>query len=94
MRVASREAEFRYLPTSRYGMPAKISRTQIEPASTVLPTMNVWGDLIEGTGYPDGPIGMHALRGLVAAHVSNERGGHPTRLDDPNLPYKRVFGWA
>ena len=42
MRVAARQAEFRDLPTTRYGMPADVRQTTIAPADTVAPTMAVW----------------------------------------------------
>ena len=37
MRVAARQAEFRDLPTTRYGMPADIQQLTIEPADTIVP---------------------------------------------------------
>ena len=94
MRVATRQAEFRTLPTTRYGMPADVRQFAIDPADTVVPTMEVWSALLDGRSYPDGTAGAHALACLVAAHVSNEAGSREVRLDDPALPRDRVFNWA
>lgn len=94
MRVAARQAEFRGLPTTRYGMPADIQQFTIEPADTIEPTMAVWLALLEGLPCPDGAAGTHALSCLVAAHRSHENGGREQRLDDPQLPRDRCFNWA
>lgn len=94
MRLSSRQAEFRALPTSRYGMPADVQVHQIEPAATVAPTMAVWSAMLAGESYPDGEAGRHALRCLVAAHLSHQRGGREVALSDPSLPGDRRFGWA
>jgi hypothetical protein len=94
LRVAARKPEFRDLPTARYGMPADVAQSVIEPADTIVPTMKVWQALIAGAGAPDGGAGAHALRCLVAAHASHEGGGREVRLDDPALPRERVFPWA
>lgn len=94
MRVAARQAEFRDLPTTRYGMPANVRQLTIEPADTVVPTMEVWQSMLAGRPFPDGEAGKHALACLVAAHVSNEAGGVPVRLDDSTLPGGREFKWA
>lgn len=94
MRIAARQAQYRELPTTRYGMPVDIRNEQIEPADTVVPTMAVWNALLAGEGYPDGAAGAHALACLVAAHASHEAGGRAVRLDDASLPRERVFKWA
>lgn len=94
MRVAARQAEFRDLPTTRYGMPADVRQVTIEPADTVVPTMEVWKAMLAGQPFPDGEAGKHALACLVAAHMSHEAGGVPVRLDDAALPGAREFKWA
>lgn len=94
MRIAARQAQYRELPTTRYGMPVDIRNEQIEPADTIVPTMAVWNALLAGAGYPDGAAGAHALACLVAAHASHEAGGRAVRLNDPTLPRERVFKWA
>ena len=90
MRVAARQAEFRDLPTTRYGMPADIQQLTIEPADTIVPTMAVWSALLDAQPCPDGAAGLHALSCLVAAHRSHENGGREQRLAD--LLYARCRG--
>jgi predicted dehydrogenase len=94
MRIATRQKQFRELPTSRYGMPVDIRNEMLKPADTVVPTMAVWNALLVGDDYPDGAAGAHALACLVAAHASHEAGNSAMRLDDNNLPRERVFKWA
>jgi predicted dehydrogenase len=95
MSLAFREAEYRSLPTTRYGMPVNSQEREIQPADTVGPTMSVWAALLEGRQYPDGRAGRHSLACLVAAHESNERGGMAVRLRDlSGEAHQRVFPWA
>lgn len=94
MRVAARQVDFRNLPTTRYGMPADVYQSIIEPADTVVPTMAVWSALLNGLPFPDSLAGRHALSCLVAAHASHDAGGREVRLDDPALPRDRKFMWA
>lgn len=94
MRVAARQAQYRELPTARYGMPVDIRNERIEPADTVGPTMAVWNELLDGDSYPSGEAGAHALACLVAAHASHEAGSRAVRLDDAALPRERIFKWA
>jgi predicted dehydrogenase len=94
MRIASRQAQHREFPTTRYGMPVDIRNEQIEPADTIVPTMAVWKALLAGAGYPDGAAGAHALACLVAAHASHEAGGRAVHLNDATLPRERLFKWA
>lgn len=94
MRLAARQAEYRDLPTTRYGMPVDIRNECIAPADTVGPTMAVWRELLGGNGYPDGVAGAHALACLVAAHTSHEAGGRAVSISDAALPRERVFKWA
>lgn len=94
IRVASRQPEFRELPTTRYGMPVNVRQFVIEPADTIVPTMEVWLALLDGRPFPDGAAGAHALACLVAAHASHEAGGTEVRLNDPSLPRVRIFNWA
>lgn len=93
VRIAARQAQFRDLPTARYGMPVDIRNEQIEPADTIVPTMQVWNALLAGEGYPDAAAGTHALSCLVAAHASHHQ-GRMVRLDDALLPRDQVFKWA
>ena len=96
MRVMARKAEFRDLPTTRYGMPADYQQMAIEPVDTVAPTVRVWRALLAGEAWawPDGVAGRHAQACLVAAHASHDAGGSLMRIDDPSMPAARHFPWA
>lgn len=94
MRVAVRKAEFRDLPTARYGMPADVRIENLEPTDAVLPTMAVWSAMFAGNPFPDAVVGTHALACCVAAHVSHEADGAEVRLDDLSWARTRVFEWA
>lgn len=94
LRIAVRQAEYRDLPTSRYGMPVDISREAIPPTETVESTMAVWRAMVAGVGYPDLDVGEHALSCLVAAHASDREGGAPVSLTlSPDLRHEH-FPWA
>jgi predicted dehydrogenase len=94
MRVVARKAEFRDLPTTRYGMPSDIHVEDIAPADVVGPTKALWSALLEGRSYPEGEAGLHALACCVAAHVSHESGGNSVRVDDQSLSGSHQFKWA
>lgn len=94
MRVVTRKAEYRDLPTTRYGMPSDIHVEDIAPADVVGPTKALWSALLDGQSYPDGEAGLHALACCVAAHVSHENGGNAVRIDDQSLPSAHQFKWA
>ena len=94
MRVVSRKAEFRDLPTTRYGMPSDVRVESIAPADVVGPTKALWSALLGGRSHPGGEAGLHALACCVAAHVSHERAGASVRVDDKSLPGADQFKWA
>lgn len=94
MRVVSRKAEFRDLPTTRYGMPSDIRIEDIAPADVVGPTKALWTALVGGQPYPDGKVGLHALACCVAAHASHENAGSPVRVDDQATAGDQQFNWA
>jgi predicted dehydrogenase len=94
MRVLARKAEFRELPTTRYGMPSDIRTDSIAPADVVEPTKALWSAVLAGKPYADGLAGYHALSCCVAAHVSHDRGGLPVSIEDPDLPSDQQFKWA
>ncbi|MBM9548581.1 Gfo/Idh/MocA family oxidoreductase [Leptospira sp. 201903074] len=94
LRISARKAEFRELPTSRYGMPVDIINTQIEPADTVVPTVRVWNALLDGQPFPDGEAGAHAIACLVAAHSSHENGGTPVAINSSAISKDKKFNWA
>jgi predicted dehydrogenase len=93
VRMTSRQAEYRDLPTSRYAMPADVQLMVIEGADTLMPTMSVWVSLLEEGSFPDGVVGQHAVACLVAAHISHET-GMPTRIGDVGAARSRQFTWA
>lgn len=94
MRLTVRQPEHRDLPTTRYGMPARIEECDIAPADAVQPTLAVTRALLAGEDYPDGAIGRMAVEILVAAIVSHEAGGASVDLREASLPRDRVFPWA
>jgi predicted dehydrogenase len=93
MRLVIRQPEYRGLPTTRYGMPCGETKMSIAPADVITPSEAVLRALIEGKDFPSGEDGRLAVAALVAAHVSNDRGGIPVRIDS-GLPSKQVFPWA
>lgn len=93
LRSVVREAEHRFLPTTRYGMPAEERVEKITPADSTAPTRAVLASLLGGEGFPTGAEGRLAVAALVAAHVSHEAGGRMIALDDA-LPIDREFPWA
>lgn len=94
VRVAARKAEFRDLPTSRYGMPVDIRQDAIAPAETVECTMAVWRAMIVGSDYPGADVGEHALSCLVAAHISDRAGGARISTNLPEAARQERFAWA
>lgn len=93
MRLVVRDEEHRAEPTTRYGLPASESEQRIAPADSVGPSADVLAALVRGDGYPTGEDGRLAVAALVAAHVSDESGHVPIRVDG-ELPRDRVFAWA
>lgn len=94
VRTAVRQAEFRDQPTSRYGLPVDITQEAIPPAETVESTMAVWRAMFANEGYPDIHVGEHALRCLVAAHISAGEHGRPVSTDIPVQWRQEKFAWA
>lgn len=92
MRAVHRNAEYRDLPTTRYGMPATEIRRTIAPADVIKPTEALWRAMIGGESYPDGAAGRHTLAALVAANISGEDQGRAVNLAE--LPVSRSFMWA
>ena len=94
MIASVREAQYRELPTTRYGMPAEITRETITAAEVIDSTAQVLSALL--AEHPDSVTaehGMMAVKVLVAAYASAENGSQPVRLDK-NLNYSRIFPWA
>ena len=93
LRSTSRNAEFRELPTTRYGMPSVTEVRQIAPADAISPTQAVWQAMLDGHSYPDGAAGLHAVRALVAANLSAESGGESVAVTQEGTLQRR-FPWA
>ncbi len=89
MQLAVRGAEYRDLPTVRYGMPSQDSSLKVAPADAVAPTRSVLEALVAERDYPSGEDGRTAIATLVAAHVSDENGHLP--ISTQTLPREREF---
>ncbi|MDI9569394.1 MAG: Gfo/Idh/MocA family oxidoreductase [Pseudomonadota bacterium] len=94
MRLIVRDAEYRDLPSTRYGMPAREQHFKIEPADVIGPSRAVLQALLNGDNFPTGEDGRLAVSVLVGAYVSHEEGHRPVRINEETLPHKRVFPWA
>ena len=92
-RAIHRQAEFRDLPTTRYGMPAELVERKIAQADVIGPTVALWQAMLADASYPDGADGRHAVAALIAANLSGETGGHAISLAN-GLPSERKFSWA
>lgn len=88
-----RQAGFRDLPTTRYGMPAELVERKIAQADVVGPTVTLWQAVLNSGSYPDGADGRHAVAALIAANISGEGGGRAISLAN-GLPSERKFNWA
>jgi hypothetical protein len=93
VRAIHRQAEYRDLPTTRYGMPAVEFQRQIAQAEVTGPTVALWRAMLADGSYPDGHSGRHAVAALVAANLSGENGGRAVALAS-DLPRERTFPWA
>lgn len=93
MSTTVREAEYRDLPTTRYGMPARLAHERIAPAEVIDSTAAVLRALLTGVDSVTGEDGRLAVRTLVAAHVSAEQNGRECQVGDA-LDRERVFPWA
>ena len=89
-----RRAEDRALPTTRYGMPSESARITTGTAGPVDASAAVLRALFAGHGYPSGEDGRLALRTLIAAHLSVERGNVPVTLAETASVQERRFRWA
>jgi myo-inositol 2-dehydrogenase / D-chiro-inositol 1-dehydrogenase len=93
VRAIHRMAEYRDLPTTRYGMPANEFQRKIAHAEVTKPTEDLWRAMLANGSYPDGECGRHAVAALVAANLSGESDGRSVALDT-ELPLDRKFMWA
>jgi predicted dehydrogenase len=93
VRAIHRRAEYRDLPTTRYGMPADEFQRKIAQAEVTGPTVALWRAMLADGSFPDGESGRHAIAALVAANLSGESGGRAVALAS-GLPHERTFAWA
>jgi predicted dehydrogenase len=93
VRAIHRRAEYRDLPTTRYGMPADEFQRKIAQAEVTGPTVALWRAMLADGSFPDGDSGRHAVAALVAANLSGESGGRAVALAS-GLPRERSFAWA
>ena len=89
-----REAQYRELPTTRYGMPCISKRYSVSPPDLIETTVAVLGALTSGQNSVSGEDGRLVVELLVAAHQSADQGGAPVRLDGNGLDRERIFPWA
>jgi len=93
MTATVRQAEYRALPTTRYGMPADSTQHTISPAEVIDSTALVLKALIRDENRVTAEQGMKAVEVLVAAYQSAENGSRAVRIDS-QLDRNRVFPWA
>lgn len=93
MATSVREAQYRDLPTTRYGMPAETASERIAPVEVIDSTAKVLGALLDGKNSVTPEHGRLAVQVLVAAYTSADQGGLPCAVDDRLDPH-REFLWA
>lgn len=86
MYYVARHPEHRNQPTTQYGMPYDKGARTITPADAVAPTRAVLESLLRGENFPNGEDGLLAMKLLIAAHISNSRGGETIDLRKEELP--------
>lgn len=93
MTTSVREAQYRDLPTTRYGMPAENGREKIAPVEVIDSTALVLAALLEDKDNVTAEQGRLAVEVLAAAYASAEDGSRPVKLDG-SLDKERKFPWA
>lgn len=78
--------EHRDAPTTRYGLPSENGTDHLSPTDATTSTAAVITALADGEEYPTGEEGLAAMKVLVAAHISNQRGGAVVDLRTEELP--------
>jgi predicted dehydrogenase len=94
MREIVREADKRELPTTRYGLPHHVHTRKITPADSLAPTRSVLQALLNGKHYPTGRQSRLALAALVAAYISDAKGGAPVSIAEAEARKNEAFPWA
>lgn len=93
IQASVRQAKFRGEPTTRYALPARNWRETIRPAELLDSTTAVIRALLSDRNRVTGEDGLLAVKVLVAAHMSAERGGRPVAING-RLDLHRKFPWA
>lgn len=93
LQTSEREAQYRDLPTTRYGMPAVEEQRTIKPADVIDSSAAVLSALMDDKDPVTGEQARRVVQALVAAHASAEQGSIPVSLDGL-LDYSRKFPWA
>ena len=93
MTISLRRSEYRELPTTQYALPALVETRQVAPVDIVGASKSMMQALLKGQGYVSGRVGKSVIEALIAANISDERGGIPIAVND-QLPKNRVFAWA
>jgi predicted dehydrogenase len=88
-----RDAEFRTLPTTRYGMPAGSLVLTISPAEVIHSTALLLTAMLQDGSYVSGEQGMMTIKVLAAAYLSSENGNVPIRVNAYS-DNSRIFPWA
>jgi len=93
MALSVRKKEDQGEPATHYAMSSLETTKKIAAADSIQPTKAVLEALLNGQNFPTGEEGRLAVATLVAAHVSNEKGHIPIRVDG-DLPLDLAFSWA
>lgn len=93
VQASVRQAKFRNEPTTRYALPARNWSETIKPAELLDSTTAVIRALLSDRNRVTGEDGLLALKVLVAAHMSAERGGRSVAING-RLDLHRKFPWA
>jgi len=88
-----REEQYRELPTTRYALPAVVTKHAIQPAGGLEAIGVLLQALLDGEHNVSGEDGRRVVALLVAAYQSAEQGNIPVKVD-ANLDQSRVFPWA
>lgn len=93
LRGIAREAQYRELPTTRYGMPAETESIAIAPVEVIDSTKAVLRALVDDGDSVTGADGRLAVAVLVAAYRSHEQGGSMVTVSEVADSEQR-FPWA
>ena len=93
IRINRRKSDQVSMATTRYAMPWQTS-DEIFSVDAIAVTQKVIRALLNGDNYPTLYDGLHTVKVLVAAHLSNEQGNSSITLTEAAEHRDRVFPWA